>query len=224
MVLKSLLLGLLLVLAPLGALAQDEIADIDYEYLALRGIGFDFGTVWPDRVLETQAFRLRLDFGYAGPGLRIVPSVSYWSSRLADGEIATLEQRVSTLVADQTGGAPPALDLGVIDYTDIALGLDGHVVWELPLDLLTYGGLGVAAHFVDADGDAIADTFIEDLFDGVEVGFNVHLGTEYPITEVLRLYGSGRYEIMSDLQLLQVRVGLQFMIGPNAPGEGRGND
>ena len=52
-------------------------------------------------------------------------------------------------------------------------------------------------------------------------GFNLHLGTEYPITERLRLYGSGRYEVMPDLQYFQLRGGLQFMIGPNAPGEGR---
>jgi len=47
---------------------------------------------------------------------------------------------------------------------------------------------------------------------------------EYPVTEGSRLYTVGRYEVMSDLRYFNVRVGWQIMTGPNAPGEGRGND
>ena len=65
---------------------------------------------------------------------------------------------------------------------------------------------------------------MEDLLDSVEPGFNLHVGTEYPITETMRLYASGRYEVMPDLRYLQVRAGWQFMWGPNAPGEGRGSN
>ena len=83
------------------------------------------------------------------------------------------------------------------------------------------GGLGVSAHVIDGDGAVIAGTFVEDLLDSVDPGFNLHLGTEFPLTKRLRIYGSGRYGVMPDLQYFQVRGGLQFMIGPNAPGEGR---
>ena len=208
---------------PLRGAAQD-VADIDYEHLAFRGFGLDVGYIWPDRVEPTEAFAVRFDLGYAGPGLRIVPSVTYWNSPLEMGEVEEFADRVADLVADQTGGPPPALDLGTIEYTDIAIGIDGHVVWELPLDLLTYGGLGVAAHFLNGSGPAIDGTFVEDLLDSVEPGFNLHFGMEYPVTEGSRLYTVGRYEVMSDLRYFNVRVGWQIMTGPNAPGEGRGND
>ncbi len=210
-------------LSSVPASGQD-IADIDYEYLSFRGVALEFGYLWPDRVQETQSYGLRFDMGYAGTGLRVVPSLMYWTSPMIESEIVEFEGRVQDLVAQQNGGVRPELDLGTIEYSDIALGLDVQVVWELPLDVLTFGGVGAAAHVMNGDGDVINGTFVEDLLDSVEPGFNLHAGTEYPITETMRLYASGRYEVMPDLRYLQVRAGWQFMWGPNAPGEGRGSN
>ena len=210
-------------LSSVPASGQD-IADIDYEYLSFRGVALEFGYLWPDRVQETQSYGLRFDMGYAGTGLRVVPSLMYWTSPMIESEIVEFEGRVQDLVAQQNGGVRPELDLGTIEYSDIALGLDVQVVWELPLDVLTFGGVGASAHVMNGDGDVINGTFVEDLLDSVEPGFNLHVGTEYPITETMRLYASGRYEVMPDLRYLQVRAGWQFMWGPNAPGEGRGSN
>ena len=102
--------------------------------------------------------------------------------------------------------------------------MDGHGVWALPLGLLTVGGLGLTAHLLNGDGEAINGTFVEDLIDSVQPGFNLHFGAEYPVTNAMRLYAVGRYEVMPDLQYFHVRAGWQIMIGPNAPGEARGND
>lgn len=211
---------LALLIMPAVAEAQ-QIPDIDYENLSFRGIGFDVGYLYPDRVEATQTYAVRFDLGYAGPGLRIVPSITYWKSPMDGAEITEFTTRIEELVEDQTGQST-ALDLGTIEYTDVALGVDGHVVWALPLDLLTYGGLGVTAHILNGDGAAINGTFIEDLLDSVTAGFNLHLGTEYPVTERLRLYSVGRYEVLPDLRYFRVQGGFQIMIGPNAPGEGRG--
>jgi len=213
----------LVALAPAGLVAQEDVADIDYENLTFRGIGIEVGRMWPNRVENTTSVGVRFDLGYAGPGLRILPSLSYWSADLESGEVAEFEDRIATLVARQTGGARPPLDLGTIEYSDFAIGLDAQVVWEVPFDLLTYGGLGLTAHIINGSGDAIDGTFVEDLIDSVEPGFNLHVGAEYPVTERTRLYTVGRYEVIPDLRYFQLRVGWQFMIGPNAPGEGRGN-
>lgn len=222
---RTILFGLALgLLMPTAVRGQGEIADIDYENLSFRGFGLEVGYMWPDRVEDTPSYGVRFDLGYAGPGLRILPSVTYWSSDLEAAEVTEFEARIADLVVEQTGGPRPDLDLGSINYTDIALGLDAQIVWEVPLDLLTYGGMGVAAHFIDGDGNAINGTFVENLIDSVEPGFNLHVGAEYPVTDAMRLYTVGRYEVMPDIRYLQVRVGWQFMTGPNAPGEGRGNE
>jgi hypothetical protein len=219
---RTLLRGLVLavVLGPLPAGAQD-LADLDYEYLAFRGFGFDAGYLWPTRADPTYSLGIRIDMGYAGPGLRIVPNVTYWSSALVSSEVTELEDRISQLIESQTGSAPAVLNLGTLDWRDVAIGVDAHIVWDSIFDLLTYGGLGVAAHIMDGDGESIAGTFVEDALDSVTAGFNLHFGVEYPVTERFRLYSVAKYEVMSDLQFFHVRAGWQLMTGPNAPGEER---
>jgi hypothetical protein len=210
----------LCLLAPQRAATQD-LADLDYENLAFRGFGFDWGYLWPTRVERTASVGMRFDMGYAGPGLRVVPSITYWSSPLRSGEITKLEDRIGALVADQTGGPAPVLDLGPIRWRDVAIGVDAHVVWDSLFDVLTYGGLGVTAHILDGDGDAIAGTFIDDLLDSVTAGFNLHFGAEYPVTNRFRMYTLAKYEVLSDIQYFTARIGWQIMTGPNAPGEER---
>jgi opacity protein-like surface antigen len=87
--------------------------------------------------------------------------------------------------------------------------------------VLTFAGAGASAHLLNGDGAAINGTFVEDLLDSVTAGFNLHAGLEYPVTDRFRVYGQGRYEVLGDLQYVQVRTGLQFMIGGPAPGEER---
>ena len=86
-----------------SALVGQDIADIDYEHLSFRGFGFDWGYMYPDRVEPTPTYAFRFDLGYAGPGLRIVPSISYWKSPFEASEIAEFTNRIETLVEDQTG-------------------------------------------------------------------------------------------------------------------------
>lgn len=202
------------------SVSGQELADLDYDNLRFRGFGVDWGYLWPNRVEGTGSVALRLDLGYAGPGLRIVPSVTYWSSALERGEITELEDRIASLVSQQ-GGGPATVDLGTIEWRDVAIGVDAHVVWDSLFDVLTYGGLGVAAHVLDGRGSAIDGTLIDDLLDSVTAGFNLHFGMEYPVSDRFRLYTVGKYEVMSDLQYFTVRAGWQVMTGPSAPGEER---
>ena len=203
---------------PNGAKAQ-EIADFDYENLSLRGLGFEWGYSYPSRVERTQSYGLRIDMGYLGPGLRIVPSVTYWKAPFQAAEIGELEARVAGLVQAQSGGAAPSVDLGTIEWSDVVLALDTHVVWSIPFGFLSFGGLGIAAHVMNGDGAAISGTFVEDLLDSVTAGVNLHAGLEYPVRDRFRLNGQGRYEVLGDLQYFQMRFGAQLMIGENAPGE-----
>jgi hypothetical protein len=213
---------LLAVSTPSGVAGQD-LADLDYDNLSFRGFGFELGYLFPDRVENTESYGLRFDLGYLGPGLRIVPTLTYWSSPFRSAEVTELENRVAGLVVSQAGPPLPTVDLGTIKWSDVALTLDGHVVWAVPFDMLTFAGLGVSAHVLNGDGAAINGTFIEDLLDTVTAGFNLHAGLEYPVADRLRLHGQGRYEVLEDLQYFQLKFGFQLMTGPNAPGEGPGS-
>ena len=207
--------------------AAQELADFDYEHLSLRGIGFEAGYL-PGYGIhgvrgETRSWGARLDLGYLGPGLRISPSVTYWSSELETGEVSRLETRLEQLIAREVGGAGsgggPEIDLGTITWTDLVVGVDSHIVWNVPFGWLGFLGLGASVHVLDGQGEAIDDTFVEDLLDTVRPGMNVHLGLEYPLWTWSRLYWHGRYEVTDDLRYLNVRGGLQIMFGGTAPGE-----
>jgi hypothetical protein len=211
-----------LVLLQPGVASGQELADFDYENLGFRGFSFESGYIFPTRVESTYSFGTRIDLGYLGPGLRIVPGITYWSSKMKRSEVAKLERKVDALIEQQAGvGVAPPVNLGQIDWTDVAVSLDGHFVWAVPFDMLTYLGLGVSAHLVNGDGVAINDTFVEDLLDSVSAGFNLHGGLEWPIHPNFRFYGLSRYELQEDLRYLEFRVGGQFTWGSPAAGEER---
>jgi hypothetical protein len=208
-----------LALFPVGISGQ-SLEDFDYEYLSFRGFSLEGGHIWPTRVDPAYTVGIRVDMGYLGPGLRIVPGITYWSSTMKQGEVSKLETKIRDLVYGP--GSPEEVpDLGTIDWSDLALSLDGHFVWSIPFDLLSYVGMGVSAHIMNGEGDAISGTFVEDLLDRVAAGLNFHAGLEYPVSDLFRLYGVGRYELMEDLRYTELRVGGQIMVGASAPGEGR---
>ncbi len=206
-----------------GGAGAQELADFDYEDLSVRGLGFEAGYIWPTRVDPVETFGVRMDLGYLGPGLRILPRVGWWSSFLDDAEIQRLEGRVESLVDGATPPATPpvAIDLREIEWSALVLGLDAQFVWSIPFDLLSYAGLGVAAHVQNGSGPAIDGTFVEDLLDGTVAAINVHGGLEYPISDRIRIFGTARYEVMGDLRYTQIGAGLQFMFKGPAPGEER---
>ncbi len=200
--------------------AHATLADYDYANLSFRGLGVEWGYVFPTRVDATQSLGVRADLGYLGPGVRIVPSVTYWASHFKRSEVAKLEDRVADLMVAQ-GEPRPDIDLGQIDWSDVQLAVDAQVVWRIPYGILSYLGGGVSAHVLQGKGAAIDGTFVQDLLNEVTAGVDVQAGMEYPIHNRLRLYGQGRYEFTGDLRYAQVRLGATVMFGHPAPGEER---
>jgi hypothetical protein len=201
---------------------QTNLADYDYENLAFRGIGFDVGYIVADRVESTVGFGLRADLGYLGPSFRLTPRVSYWSSTMEASEVRELRDQLEILVrrSSETNAEVPDINLGVIDWSDLMFGLDGHFVWRIPAArLLTYAGAGVALHVMNGSGAAVNGTFVEDLLDSWSAGLNVHTGLEVPLSDRLRVYGTAKYQIQGDLRYFDFRLGTQIMIGESLPGE-----
>jgi hypothetical protein len=221
--LAVLALGLCLFLSVGEVGAQTSLADYDYENLSFRGFSFESGYIWPTRVDPTYTIGTRVDLGYLGPGIRLIPGVAYWSSTMKHSEVRQLERNIDGLVEGQFDPGPgyTGVDLGTIDWSDFILSMDGHFVWSIPLDLLTFAGGGMSLHFMNGDGKAIRGTFVEDLLDSVKPGFNLHGGLEYPMFDGFRLYGVARYEMMEDLRYLELRIGGQIMLTGPASGEER---
>jgi opacity protein-like surface antigen len=213
------LASLLLIAVWTWPAAAQGLADYDYENLALRGVGLDYGWIWPNKVNAAPTYSLRFDLGYLGPAVRIAPSISYWSSRIRSSELARLAERLEQLPPLQDQGVSiTAADLGRIDWSGLALALDAHVVWTTPVGLFTFVGAGAGVHVLNGSGEVIDDTFIEDLLDTMSAGFALLAGVEYPVNDRLRLYGEARYTLLSEVRYPGLRIGAAFMLPqPGAP-------
>lgn len=198
-------LGALGLAAGLGTHAApaeaQSLADYDYEHLTFRAVGLGAGYLWSDRIEDTEEYSVRFDLGYLGPGVRIVPSIGYWSSQLQAAEIDSLAVRL---------GIPPAR-LGVIEWSDLSLAVDAHFVWSAPFGLLPFIGGGLGLHALNGTGPAVDDTFVEDLLDDITVGVDGIVGFEFEPVNRLRVYVEGRYTAMSSLRYSTVRAGVQIM-------------
>lgn len=221
---RRLLFTAALVFAVPQAIDAQTLADYDYEHLAFRGIGLDWGVVWPNRVESTDAWGLRIDLGFLGPAVRIAPSITYWSGLMKRSELAGFAAALNQLQPLRDAGiAIEPEDLGEVEWGDVAVSVDAQGVFTLPGNLITFAGAGVGLHVLNGTGDAIADTFVEDLLDTVAAGFAVMGGAEYEPVRGLRLYGEARYAMTSDVRYPQIRFGAAFMFpgGASASGGGR---
>jgi opacity protein-like surface antigen len=212
-------LALLLILAGFtGGAAEvraQNLADYDYENLIFRGIGLDVGYIWPTRVEPTPTLSLRFDLGYLGPAVRLAPQMSYWSSTMRRSELARLAERLSELPPLQAQGVViTAADLGTVDWSDLSLSIDAHIVWTTPVNLLTFVGAGAGVHLLNGRGSAIDDTFIEDLLDTMSAGIALLAGVEYPLIDRFRIYGEARYTLLSDVRYPGLRIGGALMLPP----------
>lgn len=193
--------------------AAQDLADYDYENLSLRGIGFDYGHIWPNRVSATPAYSFRADLGYLGPGVRIVPSLTFWSSTLRRRELDRLAEQVNRLAPlSEQGVTVTGDDFGEIEWKDMSLALDAQFVWTTPLGVLTYVGLGAAVHAMNGQGAVIDNTFIEDLLDSFGAGVAIMGGAELDVAPKVRVYGELRYSIANEIRYPGVRIGGALML------------
>lgn len=212
---------LLLLLAALCAPAlagAQSLEDYDYENLAFRGLGLDFGAVWPARVQRTWAIGVRADLGYLGPNVRIVPGITYWSSALREGQVTELRQNILRLCREPESDC--VQDFGEIRVSDLVLDVDGHYTFPAASGLLPYVGGGVGIHLLNGQGDLIDDTFIESLLDAIAPGVNLIAGLEVPLGS-LSLFTEARGVLASDVQYAGIRVGGTWAF-PSIPGAVRG--
>lgn len=206
---------LALALSAPGALAAQDLADYDYENLQFRGIGPEVGAVWPSGVEPTVAFGLRADMGFVGPHVRIVPAVRYWSSRLRAEEVGDFAAQILTLCERQQAGQCPSFQLGEIDRSDLELSADAHYLFPTGYTIEPYLGGGVSLHLLNGRGEAIDDTFVEDLLDAISPGLDLVGGVNAPIGS-LQLFSEARAVLVSDVRYLSLSLGASWTL-PSPP-------
>jgi hypothetical protein len=211
------IVGCLVAAAPVAAQAP-TLEDYDYENLELRGIGLEVGYVWPNRVEQALMIGLRGDLGFLGPNVRIVPGISFWSSKLREREVQRLADQYRRICVQQHGSEGcPDVDLGEIRLSDLSFHADAQYVLDR-FHLMPYGAMGLGVHFLNGRGAAIDDTFIEDLLDTITPSLDTAAGVLLPLGTLL-ISAEGRFVLMSYARHFQLSVGgtWHFPGGPVRP-------
>jgi hypothetical protein len=129
-----------------------------------------------------------------------VPSIRYWSSSLRDSEVNRLADQIRRLCERQVNANCPAFALGEIERSDLELGTDAHYLFPTGYTVEPYLGGGLSLHLLNGRGDAIDDTFVEDLLDTVAPGLNLVGGVNVPLGSALQLVGETRLVLVSDVR------------------------
>jgi len=212
---------LLPIVAP-GSLKGQELADYDYENLGFRGISFEYGNILFKTYEETEAYSVKLDLGFLGPGVRMATRASYWSSEMLPEELVSFESSLNAMILAQGGVLPGnGLEIGSIKRDDMSVSIEADYVWRIPLGMLLSTGLGASAHLVNGTTKIPDDTFLNGLLDSFTAGFNVHGGLEYLVTDRIRLYGDSRIGLAGNVRFFQFGGGLTILWGELLPGESR---
>lgn len=206
-------IGLAALLLFVGPLQAQNLSDFDYENLSFRGLSLETGVVIPNKVNSATSFNVKVDLGFLGPNVRIAPFLGFWRSEFKRKEVTELERRLADLIVRTDTAASATVDLGVVEWSDLVMGVDGEYVWPAGSRIEIALGIGAAAHFMNGEGAAIKDTFVEDLLDRVTIGANSHLGLAFALAPQFRVTGQLRYEILDDLNYPEIRVGGLFVFG-----------
>lgn len=207
--------GLALVVAGLftaTALEAQEWEEFDYANLRLRGAGAELFLVSPTDHDATIGIGGRIDLGFLGPNVRVMPRVAYWSSSLDAAEVRRLEDRLVELVEEQNPGQSINLNLGTIDRSALIIGTDFH--WmpaEVQAEIRPYLGVGAELYILGGSGVAIEDTFVEDGLDLVTAGASLVGGLEYELSDDFSLYGDLRATLVADVGSFTFTVGIAYI-------------
>jgi hypothetical protein len=217
---RTVLLILLVLSGPVASLHGQTLEDYDYENLFFRGLGVELGWILPPRVDDALSLGIRADLGLLGPNVRIRPGIAYWSSQMQRTEVNRLAEQIQSVCLRQYNNPAqcPPLNLGSIRMSDLMLNLDAHYEWpESPFLFIPYAGLGGGIHLLNARGEAITDTFIEDFLDSVSPALNLFGGMRFPLTSGLELTGEARYVLAADIRHAALTVGALWAL-PTRPG------
>ena len=194
-------LGLLLVG---GAHAQAQtLEDYDYTNLGFRALGVEARWVDASQNESTVGVGIRVDMGFLGPYIRIVPRAGWWKANVNGESVSELERQL-----EEVSDLPPgSINLGELQRTAWNLGLD--VQWTLQeAALAPYLGVGGDLYLLDDDGEAIKGTFLDSAV--ITAGLSGVVGAEINFLSHWRIYSELRGTLVTDASNVSVGLGLAY--------------
>lgn len=181
--------------------------------MQLAALGAQAGRIDPTQVEAATVFAVTADYGHVAPRWRLIFSASYWESRLSDDVVQTFLDTLRNSIDDPTGDY--TLQNSRVPLYDVAISVG--LRWtptDNPTLLRPYGGIGVAAHVINAEGRLIKGTFVERSLDNIAAGIFSEAGVELRLIPRIVFEGQARADLLSGFRALQLRVGGTYYLGP----------
>jgi len=205
----SIVAGVALAMSVMAARPADaqNLEQYDYSNLGLRGIGAELVYVDATQNEAAVGFGARLDLGFLGPGLRVVPRFAYWKADVDASRVSDLETQLEAVSELEPG----SINLGQIQRSAYVLGADFEYIASVSR-LKPYIGAGLDIYALNDDGAAITGTFLDDLV--ITAGVSGVAGLQVELTPNWNAYGEFRATAVTDASSLGAAVGLFYMFGP----------
>jgi hypothetical protein len=195
-------LGLLL-LASAGSASAQKLEDYDYTNLGFRAIGMEARWVDASQNESTVGIGVRVDMGFLGPYIRIVPRAGWWSAKVNDSSVSELERQLEVV----SNLPPGSISLGSLERTAWNLGFDAQ--WTLQeAALAPYLGVGADLYLLDDDGAAIDGTFLDSVV--ITAGISGVIGAELNFLDRWRVYSELRGTLVTDASNASAGLGLAY--------------
>lgn len=186
--------------------AAQNLEQYDYENLGLRAIGAELLYVDPSQNDATVGIGAKVDLGFLGPGIRIVPRFAYWKADVEASSIDELERQLEEVSELEPG----SVNLGTIDRSAFVFGADVHFIASLAR-VSPYIGVGLDIYALNDDGNAIRGTFLDDLV--VTAGASAVGGLQVALSPSWSAYGELRGTAVTDASSLGAAFGIYYTFG-----------
>lgn len=187
--------------------AAQNLEEYDYTNLGFRAIGAEVLFVDPSQNEGTFGLGVRLDLGFLGPGIRVVPRFGYWKADVNSQSVTELEQQLED-VSELPAGS---INLGQIQRSAYVFAADLQYITSIST-VSPYVGAGVDVYALNDDGNAISGTFLDDAV--VTAGLSVVGGLQFALSPDWSAYGEFRATAVTDASSLGGAFGVYYTFGP----------
>jgi len=194
---------------PQARAQEGVLRKINIDNLEIQSLGVAFGRILPSQVLPANLVALQGDYGNILPTWRVVFGASYWESRMQDEVVQAFADSLQKSLSDPTSRVVAS----PIRIYDVTFSVDTRYTPVYNSWIKPFGGFGIAAHVVNAEGKLIKGTFVERSLDDIAAGLYATGGVTIQLVSHFGIEASARGDLLSGFRSTQVKIGAAYILG-----------
>ncbi|HEY4307033.1 MAG TPA: hypothetical protein VGM82_21355 [Gemmatimonadaceae bacterium] len=182
---------------------------LNIDNLEIQSLGISFGRIVPSQVVPANIVSLQGDYGNVLPAWRVVFGASYWESRYEDDVVKAFADSLQKSLSDPNAHVV----VSPVRLYDVTFSADMRYTPQYNGWVKPFGGIGIAAHVINAEGQLIKGTFVERSLDDIAAGLYATGGVSLQLLPHFGVEASARGDLLSGFRSTQVKVGAAYILG-----------